>query len=201
MPACKVLCGAALSLPRMNNTSRQYLKVLGEARQLFIKKNNDYGTAWSVLRPSSITDQIYIKAARIRSIDTKKEQKIGDSIENEFIGIVNYCLMALILLRSEEGKAPDHLTRDNVLPYYNAYAEEVFRLMEAKNYDYDEVWRSMRVSSMTDLILMKIIRIKEIENKETDSLISEGVDANYMDIMNYAIFALILLHESHTPNF
>ncbi len=185
----------------MNNTSRQYLKVLGEARQLFIKKNNDYGTAWRVLRPSSITDQIYIKAARIRSIDTKKEQKIGDSIENEFIGIVNYCLMALILLRSEEGKAPDHLTRDNVLPYYNAYAEEVFRLMEAKNYDYDEVWRSMRVSSMTDLILMKIIRIKEIENRETDSLISEGVDANYMDIMNYAIFALILLNESHTPNY
>lgn len=185
----------------MNNTSRQYLKVLGEARQLFIKKNNDYGTAWRVLRPSSITDQIYIKAARIRSVDTKKEQKIGDSIENEFIGIVNYCLMALILLQSEEGKAPEHLTRDNVLPFYNACAEEVFRLMEAKNHDYDEVWRSMRVSSMTDLILMKIIRIKEIEDRETGSLVSEGVEANYMDIMNYAIFALILLHESHTPNF
>ncbi|HNR06563.1 MAG TPA: DUF1599 domain-containing protein [Saprospiraceae bacterium] len=185
----------------MINTSRQYRKVLMEARQLFIKKNKDYGTAWRLLRPASITDQIYIKAARIRSVDTKKEQKIGDSIENEFIGIVNYCLMALMLLRSGEGASPDHLTRENVLAYYDACAEEVFRLMEAKNYDYDEVWRSMRVSSMTDLILMKIVRIKEIEDREADSLVSEGVDANYMDIMNYAIFALILLHESHTPNF
>jgi hypothetical protein len=185
----------------MSRTPQQYLSILDECRQLFIKKNKDYGTAWRVLRPSSITDQIYIKAARIRSIDSKKDQKVNDSIENEFVGIVNYCIMALIQLDREQTANVTHLSKDNVLPQYDLHADQVYQLMLAKNHDYDEIWRSMRISSMTDLILMKIIRIKEIEDQEGQTLVSEGIDANFMDIMNYAIFALILLKESIQPNF
>lgn len=185
----------------MSRTPQQYLSILDECRQLFIKKNKDYGTAWRVLRPSSITDQIYIKAARIRSIDSKKDQKVNDSIENEFVGIVNYCIMALIQLDRQHTASVVHLSKDNVLPQYDLHADKVYQLMLAKNHDYDEIWRSMRISSMTDLILMKIIRIKEIEDQEGQTLISEGIDANFMDIMNYAIFALILLKESIQPNF
>jgi len=185
----------------MNRTPQQYLRVVEEARQLFVKKNADYGTAWRVLRPSSITDQIYIKAARIKSVDQKKDQKIGDSIENEFVGIVNYCLMALILLKKRETGSHVHLDKENVLDFYDQCARKVYQLMLDKNHDYDEVWRSMRVSSMTDLIIMKIIRIKEIEDKEGETEVSEGIDANFMDIMNYAIFALILIKQDRNPNF
>ncbi|MEO5581685.1 MAG: DUF1599 domain-containing protein [Saprospiraceae bacterium] len=192
----------------MSRTPQQYLTILNECRQLFIKKNQDYGTAWRVLRPSSITDQIYIKAARIRSIDQKQDQKVQDSIENEFTGIVNYCIMDLIQLEREYPdrhceamSSSEHLSKENVLPQYNLYAEQVYQLMLAKNHDYDEVWRSMRISSMTDLILMKIIRIKEIEDQRGNTLVSEGIDANVMDIMNYAIFALILIKQSNNPNF
>ncbi|MEP7321443.1 MAG: DUF1599 domain-containing protein [Saprospiraceae bacterium] len=192
----------------MSRTPQQYLTILNECRQLFIKKNQDYGTAWRVLRPSSITDQIYIKAARIRSIDQKQDQKVQDSIENEFVGIVNYCIMDLIQLerenqdtKSETMSSVEHLSKENVLPQYNLHAEAVYQLMLAKNHDYDEVWRSMRISSMTDLILMKIIRIKEIEDQRGNTLVSEGVDANVMDIMNYSIFALILIKQSINPNF
>lgn len=185
----------------MNRTPQQYLQIIEEARQLFVKKNEDYGTAWRVLRPSSITDQIYIKAARIRSVDQKKDQKIGDSIETEFIGIINYCLMALILMKRQNSNSQVHLAKENVLEFYDECVQEVYQLMLNKNHDYDEVWRSMRVSSMTDLIIMKIIRIKEIEDKDGETKISEGIDANFMDIMNYAIFALILLKQNHNPNF
>ncbi|MDZ4710160.1 MAG: DUF1599 domain-containing protein [Saprospiraceae bacterium] len=185
----------------MSRTPQQYLRVVEEARQLFIQKNDDYGTAWRVLRPSSITDQIYIKAARIRSVDQKKDQKINDSIETEFIGIINYCLMALILLKKQETGQPVLLAKDNIVGYYDECVTEVYQLMLDKNHDYDEVWRSMRISSMTDLILMKIIRIKEIEDKLGETRVSEGTDANFMDIMNYAIFALILIKQHHNPNF
>ena len=185
----------------MSETPRQFTAVLNECRELFFKKNHDYGTAWRVLRSSSITDQIYIKAARIRSIDAKKDQKIQDSIENEFIGIVNYCIMALMQLDRENGIIADELRKSNVVGFYDEKAEKVYQLMLAKNHDYDEVWRSMRISSMTDLILMKIIRIKEIEDKKGNTLVSEGVDSNFMDIMNYAIFALILINQSLNPNF
>lgn len=180
----------------MSQTPEQYQQVLSVCRQLFLKKNQDYGTAWRVLRPSSITDQIYIKAARIRSIDSKKDQKIQDTIENEFIGIVNYCIMALIQLDRETMHTEDHLDKINVIEQYDLYASKVYHLMLDKNHDYDEIWRSMRISSMTDLILMKIIRIKEIENKSGVTQASEGIDANYMDIMNYAIFCMILIHQT-----
>lgn len=185
----------------MSKTPAQYHAVLEECRQLFTKKNKDYGTAWRVLRPSSITDQIYIKAARIRSIDTKQEQKVQDSIENEFVGIVNYCIMALIQLDRNRNNNDRLLDKQNVIAEYSQYAEKVYQLMLAKNHDYDEIWRSMRISSMTDLIIMKIVRIKEIEDKGGITLVSEGTDANYMDIMNYAIFALILIKESQNPDF
>ncbi len=185
----------------MSETQWQYQKILHECRQLFLKKNQDYGTAWRVLRSSSITDQIYIKAARIRTIDTKQDQKIQDSIENEFIGIVNYCIMALIQLEREALHLEDQLDKLNVIGHYDRIAHQVFLLMLDKNHDYDEVWRNMRVSSMTDLILMKIIRIKEIEDKQGVTSISEGVDANFMDIMNYAMFCLILIKQIQNPNF
>ncbi|MEP7268247.1 MAG: DUF1599 domain-containing protein [Saprospiraceae bacterium] len=185
----------------MSKTPAQYLSVLEECRQLFLVKNKDYGTAWRVLRPSSITDQIYIKAARIRSIDSKKEQKVQDSIENEFIGIVNYCLMALIQLDRIHTNQFDLLDKEKVVTEYDKFANQVYQLMLAKNHDYDEVWRAMRISSMTDLIIMKIVRIKEIEDKAGVTLVSEGIDANYMDMMNYAIFALILIKETQNPNF
>jgi hypothetical protein len=185
----------------MSRTPQQYLRVVEEARQLFVQKNADYGTAWRVLRPSSITDQIYIKAARIRSVDQKKDQKIGDSIATEFIGIINYCLMALILLKNEESEDRVQLTKENVIGFYDECVLKVYQLMLDKNHDYDEVWRDMRVSSMTDLILMKIVRIKEIEDKEGETRVSEGTDANFMDIMNYAIFALILINQQYNPNF
>ena len=149
----------------MSRTPTQYLAILDECRQLFIKKNQDYGTAWRVLRPASITDQIYIKAARIRSIDTKRDQRIQESIENEFIGIVNYCIMALIQVERDQKKDSEHLIKTAVLALYDKHADQVYQLMLDKNHDYDEIWRSMRISSMTDLILMKIIRTKEIENK------------------------------------
>lgn len=185
----------------MSKTPAQYTAVLEECRQLFEKKNKDYGTAWRVLRPSSITDQIFIKAARVRSVDSKKEQKIQDSIENEFVGIVNYCIMALIQLARLKNNESDLLDKNKVIAEYDRFAEQVYQLMLAKNHDYDEVWRAMRISSMTDLIIMKIVRIKEIEDKGGQTLVSEGTDANYMDIMNYAIFALILIKESQNPNF
>ena len=185
----------------MSKTPAQYLAVLEECSQLFIKKNKDYGTAWRVLRPSSITDQIYIKAARIRSIDNKQEQKVQDSIENEFVGIVNYCIMALIQLDRIRNTNDRLLDKENVIAAYDHHGDTVYQLMLAKNHDYDEIWRSMRISSMTDLIIMKIVRIKEIEDKGGVTLVSEGTDANYMDIMNYAIFALILIKESQNPNF
>lgn len=154
----------------------------------------DYGTAWRNLRPRSLTDQIFIKAQRIRSIEEKGTQKIDDDIRGEYIGIVNYCLIALIQLEMKNDARID-LPYDEVESLYNKHATRTKQLMENKNHDYGEAWRDMRVESLTDLILMKVHRVKQIEDNDGKTLISEGVDANYMDMINYAVFALIRLSE------
>ena len=179
----------------VKNTSRQYRKALGECKDIFFKKMRDYGTAWRILRTSSLTDQIFIKANRVRTIQEVRKSMVGEGIRPEFVGIVNYCIMALIqleLIDSDElSLDPDHA---EVL--YGKYADEAYLLMERKNHDYGEAWRDMRISSLTDLILMKILRIKQIEDNEGKTLISEGIDANYYDMINYALFALILMDEA-----
>lgn len=176
----------------MADTNKQFEQVIDLCRDVFLKKMKDYGTAWRVLRPSSLTDQIFIKAQRIRSIETKKEQKVEEGISPEFIGIINYSIMALIQL--ELGAEHEiEMDEKKVIEHYNKYAHEALELMKRKNHDYDEAWRSMRISSFTDLILMKLHRTKQIEDNKGITLISEGIDANYFDIINYAVFALIKL--------
>jgi uncharacterized membrane protein len=173
------------------NTKKQYDEIIGSAREIFLKKNKDYGTSWRILRSSSLTDQIFIKAQRIRSIEEKGGVKmVNESIDNEFLGIINYCIIALIQTGAESNNEPD-LNSSEVLKHFDFHAQEAKRLMENKNHDYGEAWRSMRISSMTDLILMKLLRIKQIEDNRGETLISEGVQANYYDIINYAVFALI----------
>lgn len=173
----------------MNKTDQQYNSIIKICTDIYTKKMHDYGTAWRILRPSSITDQIYIKAQRIRSLETKGISKIEDNIRDEFIGIVNYSIMGIIQL--ELGPSEDELPNEKALELYSKYFVEAKELMEAKNHDYDEAWRSMRVSSYTDLILMKINRTKQIEDLQGKTLISEGIDANYFDMINYAVFGLI----------
>lgn len=174
----------------MEKTLKQFDEIKSLCRSIFEKKMIDYGTSWRIMRPSSLTDQIYIKAKRIRTLEEKgvEQAKVDEGIEPEFIGIINYCTMALIQLNQSSEKSLSH---EKVLDLYNKYLNEATSLMENKNDDYDEAWREMRVSSFTDIILQKLLRIKEIESHEGKTLISEGVDANYMDIINYAIFALI----------
>lgn len=178
----------------MNQTNIEYSAVIEVCREIFVKKTVDYGTAWRILRPSSLTDQLFIKAQRIRTIQETGENKVGERVEDEFIAIVNYCIMALIQLKETELTAQE-LSRDHAVQLYNKYAEEAFQLMAKKNHDYGEAWRDMRVSSLTDLILMKILRVKQIEDNAGSTLISEGIDANYFDMLNYAVFALIHLNE------
>ena len=187
----------------MNSTSTQFDSIIKNCTDIFTKKMNDYGSAWRILRTSSLTDQIFIKAQRIRSIDEKGSKKIDEGIKPEFIGIANYAVIALIQLELGDiqlsGK-PDNqleLSGEKAHNLYNKYITKAKELMENKNHDYDEAWRDMRISSITDLILMKIMRIKQIEDNKGKTLISEGVDANYYDIINYAIFALIKLDETH----
>lgn len=184
----------------MNNTAhtsteKQFWSIIDAAKDIFLKKNQDYGSAWRILRTSSLTDQIYIKAARIRSIQEKKGQtKIDEGQEAEFVGIINYCVMALIQL--ELNPSDDvAMSQESLVAYYDRMIQETYDLMMAKNHDYGEVWREMRVSSITDLILMKLLRVKSIENNDGKTLISEGLDANYMDMINYSVFASILLDE------
>jgi hypothetical protein len=169
-------------------------QALNQCRDIFQKKTHDYGTAWRILRPISITDQIFIKAQRIRSIEEKQENKVGESIENEFIGIVNYCVIALIQMELDISEDME-MNPDLVLKYYDTKAEMCKQLMITKNHDYGEAWRDMRVSTYTDLILMKILRTKQIEDKGGKTLISEGIDANFSDMLNYAIFALIRIND------
>jgi hypothetical protein len=176
----------------MNETSLQYDQVIDICKDIFLKKLKDYGTAWRILRTSSLTDQIFIKAQRIRSIETKPVQKIDEGIVPEFIGIINYAIIALIQIDLGINEHVN-LNHDFAEKKYTEYFQKAKNLMSDKNHDYDEAWRSMRVSSFTDLILMKLFRTKEIENNQGITLISENIDANYYDIINYAVFALIKL--------
>ncbi len=174
----------------MNTTSQQFDQVTAICRDIFTKKLKDYGSSWRILRPRSVTDQIFIKANRIRSIEIKGVNKVGEDIRGELIAIVNYSIIGLIQL--ELGFADvDDLSVEDALTLYNKYIEQAKSLMAAKNHDYDEAWRSMRAESYTDLILQKIYRTKQIEDHEGKTLISEGIDANYFDMINYAVFGLI----------
>lgn len=175
-------------------TEQQFKDVLAECRTLFQKKLHDYGASWRILRPSSLTDQLYIKAKRIRSLEIKKESLVGEGIRPEFIALINYGIVGIIQL--EKGYVDEvDITSDEALQLYDKYALEALQLMTRKNHDYDEAWRSMRVSSYTDFILTKIQRVKEIEDIQGDTLVSEGIDANYMDIINYAVFGVIKMSE------
>jgi len=176
----------------MPDTNQQYDAVVQQCKDIFLKKNKDYGTAWRVLRTISIVDQIYIKAQRIRTIQEKKQQLIGDDIPGEFKGIINYALIGLIQLQLDAG-APDELPAEEVRDLYDQHIGIAKKLMTEKNHDYGEAWRSMSQESFTDLILMKLQRIRQILVNEGKTLISEGIDANYHDIINYAVFALILV--------
>lgn len=176
----------------MPNTKEQFDKVISLCREVFEKKLADYGPSWRIMRPSSVTDQLYIKANRIRSLEIKGTSLIDEGIRPEFIAIVNYGVVGLIQLALGSADTTD-ITRERALELYDQYITETKELMYAKNHDYDEAWRGMRVSSYTDLILMKIYRTKQIENHDGKTLVSEGVDANYKDMINYALFGLIKL--------
>lgn len=180
----------------VKQTESQYNSVIEICRELFTKKTMDYGTAWRVLRTISIVDQIYIKAQRIRTIQEKQTQKVGDDIRSEFIGIINYGIIGLIQLHLRED-APEDLEVEETIRYYNNYADEARTLMQDKNHDYGEAWRTMSQESFADLILMKLQRIRQILLNKGQTLVSEGIDANYYDIINYAVFAMILIDEAN----
>lgn len=178
----------------MSKTSEQFGKIIGECRDLFSKKLQDYGAAWRVLRPSSITDQIYIKVNRIRTLQMTDVKMIDESEEGEFIAVVNYSIIGLIQL--EKGFSNDfNENKDEILSLYDQYAREAQALMERKNHDYGEAWRDMRISSITDLIYQKVLRTKQIEDNQGVTIVSEGLDANYFDMLNYAVFCLIKFSE------
>ena len=172
-----------------NNTSNQFDEQIKKCRDIYQKKTHDYGTSWRVLRPKSLTDQLFIKAQRIQTLEEKQTQMVEDNI-----GLVNYAIMGLIQMELKEN-APLELPETEAISLYDKHAKEIKDLMMAKNHDYGEAWRNMRVSSFTDLILMKLLRIKQIEDNQGKTLISEGIDAGYRDIVNYSIFALIKLNE------
>lgn len=176
----------------MQNTSAQFDRVIGRCRDLFSRKMHDYGSAWRILRLPSLTDQIFIKAQRIRSLQQNEVQKVAEGEVSEFIGIINYSVMALIQLELGVAEQPD-LKPEEALEHYDKQVAIAKDLMMNKNHDYGEAWREMRVSSLTDLILQKLLRVKQIENNRGKTLVSEGVDANYQDMINYAVFALIHL--------
>lgn len=176
------------------NTNQQYDFVIEQCRNIFLKKTTDYGTAWRVLRAIAVTDQLYIKAQRIRTIQEKKLQKIGDDITDEFIGIINYAVIGLIQMELPE-EAPEELSVEEVSHFYDEKISIAKALMQEKNHDYGEAWRAMSQESLTDLILMKLQRMRQIIGNEGKTIMSEGLDANYTDIINYAAFALILLDE------
>ena len=175
------------------DTVRQFEHVVAVCRELFAKKLHDYGASWRILRPTSLTDQIYIKALRIRTLEICGQGLVDEGIKPEFIGIVNYAVIGLIQLEMGAAEAQDDMTAEQCLEAYDRHATEAVELMLRKNHDYGEAWREMRVSSYTDLILMKVMRTKQIEDLNGNTLVSEGIDANYMDMMNYAVFGLIKL--------
>ena len=172
------------------DTSNEYDSVIAVCKSLFLKKTKDYGTAWRILRLSSITDQLFIKAQRIRTLEEKKISKVGEGIISEYIGIINYCVIAMMQLNLNEDD-PNELELSLVETLFDQKVKETKELMFAKNHDYGEAWRDMRISSLTDLILMKVFRVKQIEDNLGATLASEGVNANYQDMLNYAVFALI----------
>lgn len=178
----------------MQHTSEQYDVVIQTCRDLFQKKMKDYGSAWRILRLPSLTDQIFIKAQRIRGLQENEVQKVDEGQQSEFIGIINYSLMALIQLELGVADDPD-LSIEKALMFFDKHAAATKQLMEDKNHDYGEAWRDMRVSSLTDLIIQKLLRVKQIEDNKGKTLVSEGIDANYQDMVNYAIFAMIHLGE------
>ena len=176
----------------MANTSAEYDAIINTCKGLFIKKTRDYGTAWRILRPETITDQLFIKAQRIRTLEEKKVSKVGEDITGEYIGIVNYCVIAMMQLDSTP-ETPFELSVEHVNRMFDEKVHETKELMFAKKHDYGEAWRDMRISSLTDLILMKLLRVKQIEDNKGQTLASEGVVANYQDMLNYSVFALIKL--------
>jgi len=178
----------------MEKTSNQYNAVVKTCRDLFINKMTDYGSAWRILRLPSLTDQIFIKAQRIRMLQENEVQKVAESEVPEFIGIINYSIMALIQLEKGVVEQPD-LDTETATVLYDKHITATKTLMENKNHDYGEAWREMRISSLTDLILQKLLRVKQIEDNQGKTLVSEGIDANYQDMINYAIFALIKINE------
>jgi hypothetical protein len=182
--------------PIMDTTSAAYDSVIAKCRALFTHKMHDYGCAWRILRLPSLTDQIFIKAQRIRSLQENEVRKVDEGEAGEFIGIINYSIMALIQLELGVADQPD-LTDAVATSWYDAKIKETKTLMENKNHDYGEAWRDMRVSSLTDLIIQKLLRVKQIEDNKGKTLVSEGIEANYQDMINYAIFALILMNEHH----
>ena len=173
-------------------TEEEYKTIIEECKDLFKKKTIDYGTAWRVLRVPSITDQIFIKAQRIRSVQEKGLQKIEEDISSEFRGIINYCLIAMMQIELENEQRME-LTYQELEPLYDKFAKETHDLLADKNHDYGEAWRDMRLSSITDIILMKLLRVKQIEDNQGTTLVSEGVIANYQDMINYSVFSLIKL--------
>lgn len=179
----------------IKDTTAEYQQVIAQCRDIFDKKMKDYGAAWRIMRTESLTDQIFIKANRIRSIQRKKEHLVNEGVEPEFIGIINYSAMAIIQLRLGVVDQPD-LNSEKASKLHEQVLNDAFELMSKKNHDYDEAWRSMRVSSMTDMILMKLLRVKEIEDNNGKTIISEGLDANYFDMINYAVFCMIQINES-----
>ena len=181
----------------MKDTSKQYNAVIEICRDLFINKMKDYGCAWRILRLPSLTDQIFIKAQRIRSLQENEVRKVAEDEKPEFIGIINYSVMALIQLELGIAAQPD-LDPDRAIWHYDQKIAETKELMENKNHDYGEAWRDMRVSSLTDLIIQKLLRVKQIEDNKGKTLVSEGIDANYQDMINYAVFAMILMEETVT---
>ena len=176
----------------VEKTAIEYREVIATCKTLFEKKTRDYGTAWRILRLPSITDQIFIKAQRVRSIQEKGTQKVGDPIRDEFIGIINYCVIALLQIKLGDSGKTD-LKFEEIEGYYDEAVDETFDLLRNKNHDYGEAWRAMRVTSITDIILMKLLRVKQIEDNAGSTLVSEGVHANYQDMINYSVFALIKL--------
>ncbi len=178
---------------KMQDTSKQYDAVIDECRSLFEKKMSDYGSAWRILRLPSLTDQIFIKAQRIRQLQENKVRKVDEGVVSEFIGIINYSIMALIQLEKGVVENPD-LNTEEATALYDKHSKITKELMMDKNHDYGEAWRDMRVASLTDLILQKLLRVKQIEDNKGKTIVSEGIDANYQDMINYAVFAMIHLN-------
>ena len=180
----------------MQHTSEQYDDIINSCRDLFSKKMKDYVSAWRILRLPSLTDQIYIKAQRIRSLQENEVRKVDEGEKSEFIGIINYAIMALIQLEKGVAQEPD-LSSEEAINLYDKHIGITKSLMEKKNHDYGEAWRDMRISSLTDLIIQKLLRVKQIEDNKGKTLVSEGIEANYQDIINYSVFALIHMNESN----